>query len=481
MSQFATVPFSIVLIIFTLQAINIQISKLSNLVTNSLQQLGVVPVLEWFVFVLNWVMLPTLVGAYLYYCFLMHAKIISNLSAIIFVSSSFYLVNVLKLIFGELRPKMSAVLSETELNIASCEMDFGMPSSYIFMSVCFGYLLRRNFFVVKTQAEAVLNAESDGKKEVEDSFAFSERRYRFKDCRRFIINHELRYNHFNIGFLVFVISTVVSKMLLGSHTITQSVLTVVIAVIWATFYYNFIELGLKNFHHDLIVAPKTRGRSVAIFSLLNVFCFGFNLFLFTARRFIYNPDHYRKIKAAYLLTCPKNLMLGHSNFYYALSLFFPMFVILSLYFTPFRADQYNSYTKRLSFDDLSHGLRVLRVAIWTVPMAGMWAYYLATDYVVNSLGAELFWLKCLIFVAFLAVVAVMIVLGYPYLFMKAGVLLKNEYIYKKAMADEDDEAGEKKKVKRIVRKRVKKSALEALAGDLPPEETAGASPTVDPK
>lgn len=462
LSQFKTLPFSIVLIVFVFQSIGEHFAILSKEMLWFLQSVGILPLISLMNMILNKGIILISVICFLYYCFLVHSKIIQNLSTIVFMSTSFYLVNLFKLLLGELAPNMSSLLSKNPLKMYYCSVDFGMPSTSIFMTVCYFFLIRRNFFVVKSQKDSAMNRVTKSAEIIEDKFVFTERRFKFKDCKRFIVNHECKFNLFNIASMSILSLIVLTRILSGGNTLSQSLLSVVLAAIWSTFYYNFIEMGLKSFHRDLIFRPTARKATVVTFTLFHIVAFLLNCFLYFLRRAFYSQTELAVIQAAFGDLCHKNeLWLADSNFYSALSIFFPLYVVWMLYLTPFRTVYYDAYLKRVSFDDLTKQEKILRVTVWVVGFTGMVGLYYLNNYVIRRFFGELFWMQCAIYLFFLFCLAFFLVLGCPFVFMRLGVLLQNEYIFN--VTNPEDEVSNKAKSsnpKIIVAKKNKKMSYE---------------------
>ena len=462
LSQFKTLPFSIVLIIFVFQSIGEHLAILSNQMLWFLQTVGILPLISLMNMILNKGIFPISVVCFLYYCFLVHAKIIQNLSTIVFLSTSFYLLNLFKLLLGELAPNMSSLLSKNPLKMYYCSVDFGMPSTSIFMTVCYFFLIRRNFFVVKTQNDCAMNRVSKSAEQIEDKFVFPERRFKFKDCQRFIVDHECQFNLFNIVSMSILSLTVLIRILSGGNTLSQSLLSVVLAAIWSTFYYNFIEMGLKSFHRDLIFRPTARKATVMTFTLFHIVAFLLNWLLYFLRRAFSSQTELAVIQAAFGDLCHKNeLWLADINFYLALSIFFPLFVVWMLYLTPFRTAYYDAYLKRVSFVDLTKQQKILRVGAWIVGFTGMIGLYYLNNYVIRTFFWDLFWMQCAIYLFFLFCLAFFLVLGCPFVFMRLGVLLKNEYIFNVPNPeDEESNKDTSSNPKTIVAKTNKKKGLQ---------------------
>lgn len=451
-SKFTTIPFSIVLIVYLIQAINIPTTKLSNYFVTFIQDsfLNIPVWITWLI--IFYIVLPGLLFGYLYYCFLIHPKVIRNLSSITFLSASLFLVHFFKMIFGELNPKMSSILAESAIETYYCEKGFAMPSSYVFMTVCFGFLLRRNFFVIKNKKEDGTNIEkmTDQENEIEDTLVFKEHRFHYKDCNRFIINHSLKYNQFNLYFVILIFLVMFTSWTSGLASILQDFLTVILATIWSTFYYTFMENTLKKFNIDLILQPEKRFKSVRLFCIVNISLFLMNFVLFLMRSTFYSRNHKNIIHDGLKSKCPIGLLwFEKESFYTSLIIVFPLCVVLMFYLTPFRAKYYNEYKKRIIFEDLNREERLKRIAIFFLPIIFSILLYCLNEYLVANYMKKYFILSCFCFLIFLVSISFLIVIGYPFLFMKAGVLLRNEYVFPALGDDEFDDKPEIKSRKAI--------------------------------
>ena len=236
----------------------------SNLFLSLLDVPIVDMVLDILAKVVCWLVVPVFVVHFFFQTFIVRPNYIQNASNIIYLALSVYLVQLGQLFLGEYKPHMLAAIANDNVFPHFCDAGFGIPSGYIFMSVVFFHLYRRNFFVEGSDKPYPRFLNENSSDFMIDRLTDDDSQHNsmltFGDCKHKIMGQTFSLTKFKKMSYVILVLVCLSRFLLASNFVLQIVFSLLVAAWWSRVYYGFCEAPIKGLVHDLVRVPSTRIR-----------------------------------------------------------------------------------------------------------------------------------------------------------------------------------------------------------------------------
>lgn len=427
------IVLSLFILIFLSQ---IQYEQLSDISVNFLETIHksiLNPFIYIFTKIISYFILITIIVIYFIYTIIIKANIIDNATTLTFISWSVYIFCVLKMIFGELRPYMYALLyKRAEIEIYDCEPDFGMPSAHLFLATIFYYLFKKTFFCLDDEIQST-NFDMDA---FSARFEFEKVPSRYKKDGVLMFGAYFGIRPFNVLSFLYLILLALSRFFASSHYILQTVCGFIFGYYWAKIFFCYLNPKLRIFFADIIISPGSREKSTKLFYIIHLLFFALGLLIALFRNFFRNPLETEALTEILKNNCKTFFLLEFKNVYDSLILIIPMTFVFS--YRNFNLSKIiDDSNKNIRFLDLLSSQKILRFLLLFF-FAGI-PYIAKTllDYLIVSLypTQNLNILNMLNSVLFYIIISIVLSLILPYLYFRNDSLLEFEYLTKEHFDD----------------------------------------------
>lgn len=371
--------------------------------------------------IVSYGILFTLLGLFLIHNFVIKPNYLESTNYLVFLASTITINCWLKILFGETRPYMYALLSDKAIiEKVDCETDFGMPSGHLFVTTALYYVARVRYYeTYKSES----HRQSNIALEVNEG-------YFMRPEQIFIrVDRLIRYNTYNYLSIFYLVLLAICRYVAASHFIPQVIFGFLFGFAWSYIYFRYLATDLKLILYQLIT--KKGNTDVSLRKISGIFIIGSasSLGLVLCKLYLNNTVETTKLEKYLSDACGAGFHLGLRNFNDSFLGLVPLFMLYFYRLVDFRTriPFYNAKT----FIDLSFLRKVIRCILFCLPVALAIGLKYFFHYVISQIfsNVEYAIISLLAFIFICITLAFYYAAVQPLLLSKTGVLLSKEYIF----------------------------------------------------
>lgn len=420
---------TIVLLIFATQIAYEPLSKFAVEIVGSIHESSLNQFLIIATKFISYAVLFGCMGLFVLQIFYVSPHAVENASSLTFLCLTIYLNSTLKLLFGEIRPYMFAILNKLPLDMYDCETDFGMPSGHVFVGVCFYYLLRMAIFEELEKLETPQKVADESRKSfVNNLVSLKATKQRLGQAKfRFFI-FEIKMHMFNLVLLTYIILLAIARVLAASHYTFQVLFGFLTGFSWGWIYFAYLRQPLRSFVHEILAVPNARPKTRRLINLMSALMLAITLAFYLLRKLLRNEIE-RAVLANFLkVKCNSHMILEDKNLLDSMILLLPIFIFNIYALLPLKKFINAAPELRRVFWDLSKADKLLRFLVFLLPTLFIFIIKVVLDHIIKRFYDYATIFDYLNMTFFLLLLAFLYAVLLPLILDRLSLLLRNEFI-----------------------------------------------------
>lgn len=265
----------------------------------------------------------------------------------------------LKILFGETRPYMYALLShKLDIRNIGCETDFGMPSGHLFIATALYYMARVRYFVTDVSKQHIFSNKSHN---CIETYCFKSETIKLRAEQR------LRYYLFNFLSIFGFITLSISRYVAGAHFLPQVLFGFIFGFVWSHLYFKYISVTIRRFLYNLATRKGDVDSYVAHFWVIYIYGCLIALALAICKLYLNNTVEFSLLEEYLLKACGPGLHLGLRNFQDSFLAVIPLFILV--FHRTIGAGSQTQISCKKTFQNLTRTQQLLRLFIILTPPA----------------------------------------------------------------------------------------------------------------
>ena len=376
--------------------------------------------------IVSYMILCFLIGLFLIHNLVIKPNFIETSNYIVFLCSTITINSWQKILFGETRPYMYALLSDkAKLTMVDCETDFGMPSGHLFLTTALYYVVRVRYYeTLKKESHNLSNLALN----IREGYFLKPDKIYIKAGRT------LSYNAYNYLSLFYILLVAICRYVAASHFLQQVVFGFIFGFVWSYIYFRYLSSDLKLIVYNLITKSKQAGNQLTTITLIFIAgtCLSFSLVL--CKLYLNNTAETTKLEEYLTEACGPGFHLGLHNFSHSFLSIVSLVMLYSYKLVNIRS--YILSPSAYNFGDLGFLRKLLRLFLFCIPIIIM----IGLGYFFQYISSHFFTYEEYGIVSLVAFISTCTILAFhyaivqPLLLYRFKVLLNKEFLFIKTQS-----------------------------------------------